>query len=279
VVLRSYASGAVVDEAVNQADWNLDRMDGNGRSGATLDTSKTQIFVIEFQWLGVGRCRFGLDIGGDIIFVHEFLNANTNRTSVYMTTPNLPLQYELEVTGTPATATSMKQICCSVISEGGYEIDRGFQFSTNTGITTVAVGTTRQHVLSVRMAGTFNGVVNNSLVLFESTNVMAGNDMLIEVLYNPTLAGTATWAAVGNGSSLERNVNPATTITAVGEVIDSFYIPSINSQTRQSTSRMVSTKLPFNLNIAGVSDILTVAATAFTAQSVASAALTWTEIR
>jgi len=79
-VVRRKASA---DTRIAQADWNLDTMDGNGESGVTLDFSKAQIFVIDFEWLGVGRVRMGVVIDGVVYYVHEFVHANYV-TAVYM---------------------------------------------------------------------------------------------------------------------------------------------------------------------------------------------------
>lgn len=94
VVRRTSTSGSPVDNVVTQANWNIDKLDGTGASGVTLDLTKTQIMIIEFEWLGVGRVRYGFDIDGKIIFVHQLFNAN-NLTEVYISTPNLPVKYEI----------------------------------------------------------------------------------------------------------------------------------------------------------------------------------------
>jgi hypothetical protein len=128
-VLRSSVSGSVVDTSTAQSNWNIDSMDGNGPSGITLDFSKTQILVIDFEWLGVGRVRFGFNVDGVTYYCHEILNAN-NKDAVYMSTPNLPLRYQIENDGTGA-ASSMEAICSAVISEGGKE-----EIGTNTYVST-----------------------------------------------------------------------------------------------------------------------------------------------
>ena len=91
VGIRTYTSGSVVDTKIAQASWNVDPMDGTGPSGVTIDWSKVQIFVMDFEWLGVGRVRFGLVNNGIVYYVHYYSGAN-NDTKVYMTTPNLPVR-------------------------------------------------------------------------------------------------------------------------------------------------------------------------------------------
>ena len=73
---RTSTSGSAVDNAVTQANWSVDSFDGTGPSGKTLDPTKTQIFFIDLEWLGVGRVRCGWVIDGQIYVAHEFLNTN-----------------------------------------------------------------------------------------------------------------------------------------------------------------------------------------------------------
>jgi hypothetical protein len=117
IVRRTYVTGSAVDTAVAKANWNLDKLDGTGASGVTIDFTKTQILVIDIEWLGVGRVRVGFVFDGLVVYAHEFLNANT-LAAVYMSTPNLPLRSEIQNDGT-GTDASLKLIGASVISEGG----------------------------------------------------------------------------------------------------------------------------------------------------------------
>lgn len=116
-VRRTSVTGTPVDNKALRASWNIDPMDGTGLSGITLNFNKTQILIIDYEWLGVGRVRIGWVVDGNIYYAHQFLNANTLET-VYMSTPNLPLRSEISNDGTGA-ANSLTQICSTVISEGG----------------------------------------------------------------------------------------------------------------------------------------------------------------
>jgi len=128
-VKRSYVTGVAVDSRIVQTSWNLDVMDGTGPSGVNLDMTKCQIFVIDFEWLGVGRIRMGFVIDGLIIYCHEFLHSNLI-TEVFMTTPTLPIRYEIRNTGISASSSNMTEICATVMSEGGYD-PKGLEFSVD----------------------------------------------------------------------------------------------------------------------------------------------------
>jgi len=119
IVRRSYTSGAVDNTQVSQGAWNVDPLDGTGPSGVTADFSKTQIFWMDVEWLGVGSVRTGFVINGQFLICHIFHHANI-LDKVYMTTATLPIRYEIKNTGTTPTSSTMRQICSSVMSEGGY---------------------------------------------------------------------------------------------------------------------------------------------------------------
>ena len=101
IVRRTKTSGAVVDNSVNQSSWNLDVLDGTGSSGITLDETKDNIYVVDFQWLGAGRIRYGFDFGGQITYVHEIKFANTEAVP-YSVTGNLPFRAVIENTDVAA---------------------------------------------------------------------------------------------------------------------------------------------------------------------------------
>ena len=211
VVVRTATSGSAVDTFTAQSSWNIDKMDGTGPSGITLDITKAQIFVIDFQWLAVGRIRFCFDIDGVIYPVHEVLNANSIGLA-YMKTPTLPVRYEVINTGTAASSTTLEQICAAVSSEGGALIP-GTSFTRGNGTTTRAV-TTRAPVFAIRLKSAFpSGEPNRRTIRHLAMKCAAfTNDAYFELahMHLPS-AITATWTSVGTDSAVEYS----TDITAV----------------------------------------------------------------
>lgn len=118
IVKRSYITGLPVDTRVAQEDWNYDTLDGTGNSAIAIDWTKVQIMWLDIEWLGAGSVRVGFVIDGAFVVAHKFDHAN-EIDSVYMTTATLPLRLEIENTAGTASNSSMKQICNTVISEGG----------------------------------------------------------------------------------------------------------------------------------------------------------------
>jgi len=165
-VERSFVSGQLVETRVAQADWNHDTLLGPGvnipgqgigscPSNITLDLSKAQIFWMDIEWLGLGTVRCGFVIDGKLIHCHSFHHANLI-TSTYITTASLPLRYEIKNTDTTSSNSTMKQVCSTVISEGGYEL-RGLQQAVSVPITTpvnLPIAGTYYTVLSIRLKTT-----------------------------------------------------------------------------------------------------------------------------
>jgi hypothetical protein len=253
IVRRTYVSGAAVDNRVAQADWNGDKLDGTGDSGFTVDVTKSQIFWQDFEWLGVGSVRCGFVINGQVIICHTFNNAN-NLTSVYMTTAILPVRYEVENVGAIASAAKLKQICSSVISEGGYEkrvnLNVARMAAANASISTSFVP-----LVSIRLASGRTGAVvlpDGYSVLGSGTNA----EFEIALVKNPTLTG-ASWAA-SDSANVDYDVS-ATSYTG-GTIIRNNYTSS-GAQVSGSVDspENYNWDLQIGSTIGGTSDIYTLA--------------------
>jgi hypothetical protein len=253
-VLRSSVTGTPSDaRTVDQADWNGDKLDGNGESGYTLDPSKAQILWMDFEWLGVGSVRCGFIINGQYIVCHTFNNAN-EITGVYMTTAILPVRYEIKSV-TSAVAASMKAICCSVVSEGGFEQTSIDHVARRTTIL-ATIGTTFLPVVSIRLAAGRTGavVLPNRVQVLPTTN----QNYEVALFKNPTLTA-ASWTAVPTDSNVEFDV--AATATTGGSIVQTDYVTSTGSGGVGNTSAATGYNFDLQLgaSIAGVSDIYTVA--------------------
>jgi hypothetical protein len=253
-VLRSYISGSVSDaRIVTQNNWNGDKLDGTGDSGFTLDLTKAQILWMDFEWLGVGSVRCGFIIDGQYIVCHTFENAN-DITSVYMTTAILPVRYEITNTAATASASSLKQICSSVVSEGGYE-QTSIEHVARRTTTKTSISTTFLPLVSIRLAST----ALNAVVLPAKFNVMptsTGDDFEVVLVKNATGLTSASWAAVAGDANVEMDTS-ATAMT-VGTIVDIQYVKSTN----QSSGTINQTAgynwdLQLGSSLTGTSDIYT----------------------
>ena len=250
-VLRSSVTGSVSDaRTVNQSLWNGDKLDGTGASGITLDSAKSQILWMDFEWLGVGSVRCGFIINGEYIVCHTFTNAN-EITTTYMTTAILPVRYE--ITSTAAVAATLKQVCSSVMSEGGYDAQSANYTAARTTQRNT-FGTTFVPLMSIRLAAGRSGAV--VLVKLAQALPTVTQNYEVVLLKNPTLTGPS-WA-----TSVSTNVDYDQTATALtgGVIVAQDYVTS-TSQGR-SAARVdagYNWDLQLGSTIAGVSDIYTLA--------------------
>ena len=281
IVLRSSTSGSVVDTAVLQANWNVDKFDGTGVSGITLDLTKTQILVIDLQWLGVGRVRVGFDIAGTIMYAHQFLNANTTFTTVYMKTASLPCTQEIENTGVTAGTNTFDAICNSVISEGGFDQDRGYDFGASNGTTTIAV-TTRRPVLTIRAATTGpNSVRNTGQIRPSHIHIRAiTNSVFFEVVRNATtLTGAAYTARDATYSIAEFDV--AATAISGGQLVDQGFADPMSTgggTSGYTTFGDLGHLLPLvYTGLSNTQETLTIVCTSMTGTANISVSFSWAE--
>ena len=206
ITIRSNATGTPVDIAIPQTDWNIDKMDGTGASGITLDFTKSQIFIIDFEWLGVGRVRTGVVVDGLIYYTHQFLNAN-DLDVVYMSTPNLPLRYQIENDGT-GVASSLEHICTSVMSEGGVTDNGVLRYSSTEGTHINAdVANTLYAIIGIRLKSTHIGATIKIATL--SMVCATTDDYEWVLMLNPTVAVPNTWNNEAN-SAIQTTVGSTT---------------------------------------------------------------------
>jgi len=257
-VRRSFVSGSAVDVRVAQSSWNVDKMDGTGASGITLDFTKTQIFVIDFEWLGVGRVRFGFNVDGVTYVCHQLLNAN-NLSDVYMSTPNLPLRSEIINNGS-GVASSMSCICASVVSEGGLEDIGAVRYASTNG-THVDANTENEvyAIIGMRLKSQYLGATVKSLnyALLESS----GTKELEWILYlNPTVAGVFTFVGEAQSSIEIARGATANTITGGYQLAGGFFNSAgAASGNAGGTGGTLNNAILLGSNIAGDRDTIVLA--------------------
>ena len=227
MVERSSVTGAPTNTRVAQANWNQDRLDGTGPSGLTLDSSKSQILYIDVEWLGLGTVRTGFIIDGVFVPAHNFDHANLI-TATYITTASLPLRYEMTNVAATASASTLKQVCSTVISEGGYEL-RGAQLSAGTPITTPKTLTTAgtvYPVVSFRLKSTrLDGIA--ILTAISILGVTNNANYQWSVVVNGTTTG-GTWVSGGTDSSVEYNITGTSFSSTGGRILATGYFQGSN---------------------------------------------------
>lgn len=257
IVKRSFVTGIQVDTVVDQAFWSEN-------STYSIDPTKAQIFWFDMEWLGVGTIRCGVVHEGQYICLHKFHHDNLINT-VYMTRASLPVRYEIEqITG--ASVANMKQICATVISEGGHP--KTGRICSRPRTTTININTTLLPIISIRLrAGYERGVLQ---VLSSDILTTANQQLIYQVLYGANVTG-GTWVTHdATNSGVEYNIS-ATAVTG-GRIVDSGYVGSVNKQAVFDTNTFDSA----GVSIAGTPEIITLAALA-TGAATTYGSITWQE--
>lgn len=254
LVIRQQTGASTYDEErVAQANWNGDSLNGSGPSGITLDLTKSQIFYTAIEWLGVGSVFCGFIINGAYILAHTFNHAN-DISSTYMQSAQQSIRLEITNTGTTTGAT-MKQICSSVVSSGGYS-PQAVQTFTGRGLTYYTMGTagTYYNLTSIRLGA--DGLAYNKVVYLDSLNVLTDSNQNLEwkAILNPTFSTSPTWA---NVTTFTQSTSSNVTVTG-GTVIGTGYIVNKGEPASLEGDAF---KFQLGRTIAGVSDVLCIAVT------------------
>jgi hypothetical protein len=212
------------------------------------------------------RCGFVLD--GEYYYCHEFNHANSLDV-VYMTTAVLPLSYAVRATAT--VSGSMKQICSSVASEGGYE-PAGAIYTAGRGASNFASISAETMVAAIRMA---SGRTDNVILPAQIDVSLGGkqNDNVVaewRMRLNPTVSGT--WIAAANGRG---NVQTMSSGTFSGGTVINAGLVGPQASTDFNPQR--SLELALGVSAAGESDIIILTVQCSSSEN-ATGLLGWREV-
>jgi hypothetical protein len=265
IVKRSIVTGSIVDSVISRSNWNGDKLDGTGSSGLVLDITKAQIIWTDIEWLGVGTVRVGFCINGQFIVCHSFHHANII-DSTYITTASLPLRYEIiNKAATTGGSKTLKQICSTVISEGGYEL-RGLQQAVSIPITaprTFAVAGTFYPIISIRLKTTPDRL--DGIVILTALSIL-GRGNGINYNWQVRASGVTTggsWDDAGVDSAVQYNITG--TSYAGGRILASGFLNASNQASpnldilkealfKFQLERNNLTKTPFELTLVAATD-------------------------
>lgn len=264
-VLRSKTTGTVVDTRVLQSNWNKDTFTSNTYSTQTginftngLDVTKANILWFDIEWLGAGDVRCGFVVDGRPVPAHVFHNENINYSS-YMTTASLPLRYEIKNTLATSSNSTLKQICSTVISEGGYEKVTPMTVVRSTSNTTISTAASFVPILSVRLASDrLDAVIVPAQMNFFPTS---SDNFEVALIKNATLTGASYDTSTYDNIDVDRS---ATAITG-GTMVRHEYVAATNQGVvplNQLTG--YNFEMQLGRTMGGVSDVLTLAARVIT---------------
>ena len=257
-IVRTDTSGVPgIGASIEQANWNLDTLDGNGPSGVTLVPLAIQLFVVEFPWQGAGSIRFGFVINGQVIFCHREDVSNTlPNLGVFMRTPHLPLRWEIENKGTAATPQTLECICGSAQILGSTQNIGLRRTAIRDTIFTAVLANTYYPLVSVRVSDP--DCIANIIAISAINLTNTAFHWLI--IRNPTITGgaAAVWTPLTD-SGIEYDVTADGVITLDQERVESAgYLSFLPG------SPIVAPEISIGVDASGVSDIYTLAVNGLT---------------
>lgn len=272
VVRRSNASGSPVDVAVLQTNWDLDVMDGTGKSGKTLDLTKIQMMFIEWTWYGAGSAKFGFEIDNRLHWVHRFEGGNSLVEPI-LGSPHLPIRYEIENLGVTASSSEIKKYGLHLGIDGDNNIE-GFRRGYATGSISTNTVTDRP-LLSIRPKLTVNSINNYSFIRAISIGVASTSTAAhFKIIKNATLT-TPSWVNVDTDDNSVTQYDITSTSLSGGVVVGAGVI---SGNKGASETFDIQTRDPLTINDnASNADTLTIAIT--TADNSSSlASVNWIEV-
>ena len=264
---------------ISQSSWNLDTMDGNGTSSLNLDFTKTQLFVIDFEWLGVGRIRYGFYAFGKINYCHQVTNLNS-LTSPYIASANLPIRYELEGVGAGSRG-ALIQICSTVISEGGFN-PQGRPFVANSGFqSTNNVTTSETPLLAIKGGAQYyhQNVIPLGVQILNTANTTDAILYRVRLFLAPSPdPGTFSWTEVSNYSVIQYAQNPTGVTFTDSIIVEEGYFTGRGTSEFNSLTDVFSNVMQLTSDVTNTSDIIMVTAQIQTGNAKIACSIQWQEV-
>ena len=197
-----------VETSIARTNWNIDKFDGTGISGLTLDLTKGNIFRILFTWYGYGIIDFGL-VATDSTNTQKVFSLHRMQPQAQTSTrtPNLPIKISISNNGTTATSNvyvAGRQYSVFGLISPTFRLNGAYVYNAS-----VANGSF-SHALTIRKKSDFLGCACLPTGLIGLCTV----DALIEIRTNTTLTG-GTFGNIPDQDANETAVEVNTTASAV----------------------------------------------------------------
>jgi hypothetical protein len=198
-----------------QASWNVDKMDGTGPSGVTLDMTRGNIFQQVFSWYGFGAVAFRIvatdAVGNQIVqVVHRW--APNGQTSVANANLNINVTLQNGATATSANVYIAGRQFSTLGNPSQKTNDRLTSiYNVGTGAA-ASVGTGAfVPILSFMRKTGYLGVP----IVVSSLDILTSNDIIYQLRVNPTTLTGTSWVSVVDTMSSETALMQDTAATAI----------------------------------------------------------------
>jgi len=211
ISFQIWRSGTTIYSAATTV-WNTNEFNPTG-----LTWSNANLLMVDYQWLGVGRMRFGLALSGQTYYFGEHNCAN-NEASVYMSSPNQPIRYEIRQVGVGSGYLDM--ICSQVSTEGALNGLYSTVGVIHSATTTLSTSGVKYPYIGYRLKQSYKSVVSqySSLSVLNTSN----DNYLLTIEFNPTLSATPSWTDIPNSPFQYSLGNGTPTITSPGHIMSSL---------------------------------------------------------
>ena len=287
-VIRSNASGSVVDTRITQANWNQNKLDGTAANGITLDPTMRQIVIFECEWYGAGMAEMKFVIDDHPISVHKQFHGNRQQLP-WMGTPFVPFRCEIENVSATTGTHNLHQSSNSFMLEGATGL-LGVAVSVSSPITgtRLVVANNWYPVLSIRLQpDKLAGVVIPStyqVATIDNTN------LFFRLVRNAVIgadAGNSAWTDVpDSGSSSFTQYQTYDTPAAIddadqGTLLDAGFVVAGGGSANITLDQRTQYQLGRNTTttIGDTSDVFTLLCASSSTNKDALASMTWIEQR
>jgi len=208
---------------VAQSSWNGDdKLNGAGPSGVTIDKTKGNVYIIQYQWLGFGAINFFIETpNGDKALVHtiQYSNANTTPSTF---SGNLPIWSKVINSGNN-TNLSMYITSLGLYTEGPRSV-----VGVNNAFTVslAAITNTDTNVFTLQNRTTLNSITNRTRIRLQSLSIRNSNstaDAVCKIIHAGTEGGSPSFTNISTANSIAAIDTAGTTVTG-GDLINSFSI-------------------------------------------------------
>lgn len=219
------------DHFTPQSEWNIDIMDGTGPSGMKLNHQFGNVYQVAFQYLGYGNSVFSIENenSGKMTPVHQLKYVNKN-TDLVLVTPNIPVQWLIEHTGsTDTTSKFIKGGSGAVFNQGYMNGAASRRFSTR--VTYDSLTTTKTHVLSLKSLLVFNEIPNLGTIRPVTLNITSdGARGFICDVYRDSTIANPDWYEICSGESAVL----ATQVGSLTDLTDLIFSTSVSANSTQT---------------------------------------------
>ena len=186
-----------------------------------ISWTRTQLMFTDFQWLGVGRVRFGLVIDG-LVKTFVTKSGSNDLPYVYMKSPNQPVRYELRQLVDSVTGT-LNMICSQISLEGSVNnLQKSASILAFTP-QTKATQNIKYPLIGYRLNSTYNGAnITLSDIQVMNTTTPSKADYYITIELNPRLSTSANTFNNISDTPIDYSIATGQTVTSSGHILASF---------------------------------------------------------